>query len=461
LLAIGLILGCLGLAGCGADARVTAIEKAITGYPAEHPEVYQVQVTDLSEQLKDLTNEKQFSATVTAEVIDPDKISIDDLLSPGGELELDPITTAGADISYSQLRAYARTRLTELVTAMSDPPLKELSFPVTAAQGKDGWEAQVSGSPTTGEFDAELVSAGMVRTRTWAELAVKAAPHKWKGLLFPDTDTDFLSSVSLTRIAAPPSGNTDEVQVSLAWPEIGAIYQDAAQAAFDSYNKQDGPIFGEISEEDFEAKMSSQTTSEQPDTQTGTAVLKVNTITTAGFPTSATLDELESLVSTCTDVSVVSTDVKLDKTPQQAKSEAMKPLLKKLNEEKVVKEEKMPTSAKVLMGTSSGSSVTIVAGAAAQKNNIITLFKGESSTVQIRVFIPKGSKITVRVPAGKYTVNVASGDTYYGAKYRFGPDGSYSNWVGLQQIKSGYTHTLTFSMSSGGTIGNTGADFDY
>ncbi|MDR1237668.1 MAG: hypothetical protein LBK28_05435, partial [Propionibacteriaceae bacterium] len=186
LLAIGLILGSMTLTGCGTDPRASAIEEIIASYQAEHPEVYKITVVDIEEQLKDFSDEKQFSMVVQTSVTDPSQIDINQLLPSGKALELTSTVDNLDDDIYLTLRNEARSQVKELVDAMPSAPTAALSVPMTLVEEDGKWIAAIDEAPTDDSFDATLVSSAMVRSTQWTQLASQMTAHIWKELIFPD-----------------------------------------------------------------------------------------------------------------------------------------------------------------------------------------------------------------------------------------------------------------------------------
>jgi hypothetical protein len=454
LLLIGLVMGGLAFTGCSTDPRVNAIQEAVDSYQFEHPEVYRLTVEDLEEQLKDFADAKQFSLAVRASAIDPSRLDLDTLLPGGKPLELESGDGAVTDGTYLAMRNEARGELKELATAASDAATVELSIPMTLAESEGEWIAEINTAPTDDSFDAELVSKAMVRSRQWTMIAAELTTGIWKEIIFPDAGQAFFDSVEIDEIAPADSGAYNEVRAALAYPDPAQVYEAAAQAVYDDYNSKTEPIFGSITEKEFEQKMDSEAGPLSAD-QSGAAVIKLTTRTVDTLPANElTVDMLAANIAETTDIEVVSSDVSLSSPPGEAKSDAMKPKIDKLNKEKVVKKVKLPGS-KVVQGKSSGTLVKITSKGSPDK--VITFKKG--SKVQLKVLVRAKKSVNVRLPPGKYTLVFGSGPDWYGGKYTYGPTGAYAK--STMTIKGyPYYHTLTIN-TSGGNMGSSYAPYEY
>jgi hypothetical protein len=145
---------------------------------------------------------------------------------------------------------------------------------------------------------------------------------------------------------------------------------------------------------------------------------------------------------------------------ESIKQQAIQPKLEKLNKEKVVKEQELPSS-KVLQGTSSGTKINIISEG---EPDLILTFK-KSNKVVLKVMVRAKKTVTVRVPSGEYEIIMAAGDTYYGPKYTYGPTGTYrKTTMTVSVARSGnrvYYHDLTINKASGGTMTTTSAPYEY
>jgi hypothetical protein len=240
----------------------------------------------------------------------------------------------------------------------------------------------------------------------------------------------------------------------LAFPDPAQVYEEAAQSVYDDYNSKKEPIFGAISEDDFESKMDSKSGPLVAD-HTGNVVLKLTTRTVETLPANElSIDMLASNIADITDVEVLSSDAQLSAPPTQAKKDAIKPKLDKLNKEKVVKKVKLPSS-KVVQGKSTGTLVKITSKGGPDK--VISFKKG--SKTQLKVMVRANKSVNVRVPPGKYTLVFGSGSSWYGGKYTYGPTGNY--YKSTMTIKGyPYYHMLTIN-TTGGNMGSSYTPYEY
>ena len=81
-------------------------------------------------------------------------------------------------------------------------------------------------------------------------------------------------------------------------------------------------------------------------------------------------------------------------------------------------------------------------------NYLVKLVNAYSQELIMTIFVRSGSTVTVDVPLGNYEFRYASGKKWYGYKYLFGPNTSYSktdktfDFVNTGYQVSGYTVTL-------------------
>lgn len=114
----------------------------------------------------------------------------------------------------------------------------------------------------------------------------------------------------------------------------------------------------------------------------------------------------------------------------------------------------MPDSGSVRTWTSDEGVAPFEIKAAQGSHYLLKLVDAYTYAPVLTVFVRSGATVEVKVPLGTYQVRYASGDTWYGYEYLFGPDTSYSKAeqtftfeVDGNQI-SGFTITL-YKVSNG------------
>ncbi|MCL1890993.1 MAG: zinc ribbon domain-containing protein [Coriobacteriia bacterium] len=81
------------------------------------------------------------------------------------------------------------------------------------------------------------------------------------------------------------------------------------------------------------------------------------------------------------------------------------------------------------------------------------------------VFLNKGGKATINLPAGTYTFREAYGEAWFGEELMFGEKGTYSTMLfdggkDTAKLEKNYTYTLTLYQSDAGNVGSEAVDRD-
>ncbi|MCL1838923.1 MAG: hypothetical protein FWG47_06390, partial [Propionibacteriaceae bacterium] len=136
----------------------------------------------------------------------------------------------------------------------------------------------------------------------------------------------------------------------------------------------------------------------------------------------------------------------------QAREQAVDQAVEQLSK-RVVKEQKRPDTKRLVAG-GSGVSVTLKTGDNGDKH--VTFFSWGTNKQVVSAFIKSGKSLTFRVPAGSYRLVYATGDTWYGSDYSFGPKGNYREFKtdnsasGPMKVtlKGNYRYTISIAVST-------------
>ena|GEM_PF-5058669 len=449
LLIAGLIASSLVFTSCGIigeDQRITAVAQALADYQDAHPELKHFDVADIAALFADTEADAGTKVQVPVRILDLRHNNVEQLLPSGTPLEFETDITKVTDSTYQNLRNEAREKVIQLATALPSVLTQETTFPVSLNQDTEGaWEATIDVDQPKIPISESLVTDLMTRSSTWLQLAAQTTVLDWKPKLFPGAGTAFENNVRIDSITPDAP---DQAKVSFSYPDLVASYEQAAQQAYDTYNSQKGPIFGSITEDEFEHKMTSEQGTVSAD-QKGSATLNIRPRGNVALPAEKIpAEELPIQILHNYEISIMSNDAVLEKSPEQAKKDAMKPRLDKLNKEKVVKAQKRPGTERLVAG-GSGVSVTIKTGNNGDKH--VTFFKWGTKTQVVSGFVKSGKSLKLKVPVGSYRLVYSSGETWYGQKHSFGPSGNYrefktdSTATGPMKVdlKKNYSYTIT------------------
>jgi hypothetical protein len=89
-------------------------------------------------------------------------------------------------------------------------------------------------------------------------------------------------------------------------------------------------------------------------------------------------------------------------------------------------EQSMPYSGAIRTWTSAERIAPFEIKAAPGRHHVVKLVNAYTRAPVLTVFVRGGTTVQVEVPLGTYEVRYASGETWYGYEYLFGPQTSYS-----------------------------------
>jgi len=110
----------------------------------------------------------------------------------------------------------------------------------------------------------------------------------------------------------------------------------------------------------------------------------------------------------------------------------------------------------LVFGTNRGTPVTFRISEERGATYIL-MRSAETDEPIISCFVRGGTKTTVRVPKGKYTIAWCSGPYWYGEQDLFGPNGRYNKSETVEILSTNYQHTFTLEASSDGDVSIYGA----
>ena len=117
---------------------------------------------------------------------------------------------------------------------------------------------------------------------------------------------------------------------------------------------------------------------------------------------------------------------------------------------------KTPASTQVISGKSNGQWPVEFKRAKGDGNIIIDVISIDDSGAEasvLKIFLTDGGKITVCLGKGKYRLNMAVGNTYYGSKELFGANGIYmKDTTNIYSVPSKELKTITVEKQQGESL---------
>ena len=145
------------------------------------------------------------------------------------------------------------------------------------------------------------------------------------------------------------------------------------------------------------------------------------------------------------------------------KKEQINALVKKLNDEVIIKTQKIPKKSKTLLGGKDGEKWKVKNPEG--KDIYIAFYKLEDNgekTKTYAAYLKSDSEIEFLLPAGKYHYMEAYGENWFGEEYVFGPDGTYYEYDKEMEVKTGYEYYFDLAEATGDeTMSGSSVPFPY
>ncbi|MDR1790872.1 MAG: hypothetical protein LBR20_04340 [Propionibacteriaceae bacterium] len=450
---LAMLLGASLLSGCAAAGPDTQlVSDVIAQVEAAHPVLSGMKTKDLTGIL-DGYDYDNFSVPVPiqypdASAIDPAKI----IVETPSETTIDRLAVQEA--TYAGIDFYIGLNADTL-------PYRDASLKVHLIKDAEtgSWSGEVAHLSDLDalEDEIEVANFNLAYRVTKASLPLRQfiVTEKLDTFIEQVTGTADQSFIENSRITAFAPLADDQFTVTLEHPDLAAYYEAAGAKAVESYGT--GKIWGEVSKESFKTRVDEQSVSlEQATTAETTFTVRVE-VNDAVAETDVLLDAISgiaeaSYVYVVESPPVPDTDSILEKYRAQVN-------------ERAIKAQKEPGTKRLKAGTS-GRQITLKVGKY-YPNLHITFFKWGTEKQVVSVFVHSGKTFTFRVPNGSYRMVYASGSTWYGKKYSFGPNGNYSEFSESSgtkamkiQIKSNYSYTISLGVA-GGTLPSRSTDNPY
>ena len=245
-------------------------------------------------------------------------------------------------------------------------------------------------------------------------------------------DSQLLDKVVIEKFEKEENSDTYSVIFTSLDPE--KVYQEAAQISYDSYKASGRTIYGPYNPTNAATSLSSSLT--KAVSSSNVTIVKLNCQYDGTSITGAEMDTFKEKVAT-------------------ARKTQLDGLVEKVTNEFVIPTVAKP-STKVLSGKNSGISVTIKTSSDLP-DRYVAFYKVSSSIEEkgsliLTAYIVSGKTLTVKLPVGKYKIIYGTGENWYGTNEAFGPNGSYSMYETVVEIKSNYVYTLTLYAVANGNL---------
>jgi len=466
-LALGLALaagGATTLTGCAPDERPAAIEAAVTTALGAAPYLPGATVGDVAAAVSSAGKKP---ASIAVPIRLPDlgaaaKAGAEDAviarITPGGPYQ-SPLAAAQALAGLSQT-AWQDWLAANAATV----PCATVTVPVSTSQKR--------GQPVAVSIDEAALRAALLpyqktNVRLYVE-AVQALPA-WQETIIAQQATGFartitglprtlLDQVKLTGVE-PLEQNA--FTVTLSYPDPAAVVAYQVETARQGYG--DGKIFDGVTPEDLRAR--AETVTDIPATLettpvTGQAVLemdspRIDTVDVPGAKSIDIADTLEAHLDRLIDRYRVHLRDGSYTVPSldEAWTTDVNAAVERLRPQFVMPVDRPGTSR--LVGGGSGQPMKLTAQG--EDDLHITFFTWGTSNAVVSAFVKAGESINLRVPTGSYHLVYASGETWYGPGYSFGPTGNYAEaqeddarTAKAYTVSGGYQYQLTFQPATGG-----------
>lgn len=445
----------VAFSGCTTDPRLAAIDRAVLSTIADStPHLVGVHTGDIAKALADAGD----NTPVAVPVWVPDLGTVDTSVTATSESD-EVYTTPSA--AAAALAGSGRAAWDEWLKANPDAVhYVETSIPVTISGDKDS-------DLTVKVDDTAFRTFARPMEDTNVELFVQAAEDlpQWRQAMVYTHSSDFAAEITGIAKVSQSQATVKSVEpasdglfrVAVVHPDPKAVIAYRAQRAVDSYGT--GKIWGEVSRAQFESRLNSITDlpSSIPADLTTEATVKVTAPGDGSYQRSRSLEENLRAQSARYQVQVQQGSYTLPSGLDQALAQAVDQGLAKISA-RVVKKQAMPGTTRLVAGTS-GMSMTIKTGSGSDKH--ITFFQWGSTKQVASAFIKKGGTLTIRVPVGSYRLVYATGDSWYGPQYSFGPKGSYREFKTSSSssgpmkvtVQSGHYYTVSIGVATTGSAG--------
>ena len=428
LMSVVLLLGVLtGCKDTTPERQMEALEEELLRLDMElKSEFYLAFGDEITEQIASQYNRKENreSASYTVKVKVPDVAALTDadIAVPVPDYDLN---VTRADVFLAEYELSVRAKLDSLVKLKTDDGLVERELVFALKKTNGAWEASVSRADMQRLKD-EIASGIDLRVSAVEECAA------YQELLAANLFTEKISSAELDsvlvneiRIEAVEESKSEGFSIAYSCPDYAAVYQTAADAAYDDIASSETWLFYDISDADFE----------------GFYVANLKEV--LQFAPVSFVEQKLNIVSE-EDMDAKLADVVAGiNNARQASAEAA---VQRVNDELIVREVEKPKTS-VLSGESKGVSVKVKTSAEVG-DMFLTFYKlsgydlNEEAPVTLTAYIHAGDSLTVRLPAGMYKLVQGSGDVWYGEAIAFGPYGRYDLTDEVLDLDGSYTYTL-------------------
>lgn len=462
-LTVGLVAaGAITLAGCTEDSRVGAIDQAVqAAMTSAAPDVIGVRTGDVAAALKNAGNASQVMVPVMV-------ADLSTAAAPGPPLAqpATPSPSASLDDTAQSLADAAVTAWQGWLAANPDGvEYIQTTIPATVGTGSD---KQVS---VTLDRDA-LTTFAQPFAAADAQVFMRTAESspQWLEQMVYTHAADFVRDISglpsicagqatptscqeLTTLTSVDPAGDGTFAVTVTYPDPKSVVDYQVAQALKSYGT--GKIWGGVSTRDFTSKVNGVT---DIPSSVGPPVTTKATVTVQASGGDASYDPGESLAANLASqatrykVAVQPGSYQAPTGVADTRTKAVNDAMKTLDKQ-VIKSQPLPSSTR-LAGGGSGHPFTVKSVNFADVH--ITFFAWGTTKQVVSVFVRSGKTLSFRVPTGSYRIVLATGSTWYGPKYSFGPDGNYQEFKNSPGATSAYKYTAKANQTSTLTLGSTG-----
>ncbi|MCL2784246.1 MAG: hypothetical protein FWD55_02180 [Propionibacteriaceae bacterium] len=422
-LALGLVVVLSSLSGCAAidnffDKRLVAIESAIFEQAAKEPYLIGLKLGDVKKALKDTGNESVYMIPILL----PELAMVNDKVMGTTPLE---VSYESLDEAAATLAPMGKVAWQEwLYTHPKAVQYSVIEIPVLVVA--DDSQITVNIEPFTfheatlgfSKANAELFTLAAERMPQWSQAIIHATRSS-----FVEEVTGIPAGVAhLVTSESCEAGESNTFSTELAYPDPKAVIEYQTTKAIESYG--DKKIFGGLAPDAFQREVRKivDVPASVGDPRSTTVKLTVEVSTEKGSY-SASLSMAENLIDQVSRYSV---------TPQNGSFAALVGVDEAWDSEigrgiEALKPQFVPAQTRpgtgLLQAGKSGQPFKVITGPGEDRH--VTFFKWGTSTPVVSAYVKAGATLNIRVPVGSYRLVYASGDTWYGNQYSFGPSGYY------------------------------------
>ena len=441
--------GAVTLTGCSPDARIALIEQEVqTAMTAVAPNVIGVRSGDVATALKNAGSSSQVMVPVmVADLSTANAPVTAQAASSGPYSSVDDAAQMLGDSGFVAWQAWMAANPDGVEYVQTD-------IPATLSSGSNNQTSVTLDQDALQTFAAPFADAD---TQLFVQTA-EASPEWQQEMVYLHAD-DFVSEVSglpasVSNLAQletvePDSGGTFAVTISS--PDPTAVVQYQVTQALKDYGT--GKIWGGVSRSEFESKADGVTDIPDSAAPPVTTQAKVTVTSTGDGTYSADQSLTDNLVAQADryKVAVVPDSYQAPTGVDAARTKAVDDAMKQLDKQ-VIKKQSLPGT-KTLVAGGSGRPFTVKSVHYSDVH--ITFFKWGTNTQVVSVFVRSGKNLSFRVPVGSYRIVLATGSTWYGPKYSFGPTGYYEEFKNSPGSSTAYKYTAKANQTSTLTLGST------